>query len=375
MPGNADGTMELDELRAEWASSARVGESIFKQVRSICAQTSKNYLAKTYSSNPSADTTHGTVWDDDDLEDLVARAFEWLLENDQFTYAFDNANDLSHWNNLIGRQIRHMLTHRTNKTPIDNLAERSKSLLGESPFQALDTALHTWYRLGAQPEPTATDRHGNGSNLERLPQFRDARERVSLIPRQQFDLTRERQRSPRVYNDTELSRCLEAIAAAYPYGFTLPLVEAIFKDLLTFLDVPSLTSIDLQPTGDSQDDTVNLIDQQLGQDHGSEVEREALDASLTIYATEMLDRFDNTEREILRRWASKESQTKIGRDLNLGVRQTAARRIEEVIAQLAELGQELIDAGLSSDEFEHVSDTLMMLLAAEADPGTTPTNA
>ena len=40
--------MNYEELKAEWESPERFGPKILEQVRSICAQTSKKYLAKTY---------------------------------------------------------------------------------------------------------------------------------------------------------------------------------------------------------------------------------------------------------------------------------------------------------------------------------------
>lgn len=367
---------DFDELRAEWASPDKVGRATMQAVLELCKQVSRNYLARDYSENDRAETPFGHVWNVEELDELEMRTWRWLLEGTpgkkvQFDYASDTATTLEHWQNLIRKQIKHMLAHRSNKTVIDNHVERARTLLRDLPEFELER-IHgkEWFCLGSPPAVTQDDLAEVLGDLGRIVdsgEFAEARRNVSLVPQRKPGPGGGGQRAHTIWDNRGLTTCLKSIGTAYPRGFTLNHVEEIFKNLLTHWDVPGLTS-DMRNSNpnDSEGLMDTLIDVQHADPYRSITEEEAL---LGDGARRLLEGFDETDREILRRHLFGESLEKIGRDLDIGVRQKVAKQRDSLILKLQSRVRELIEEGLDPDEADDLAQLVVALVSDAAENG------
>ena len=380
----------FNELRDEWKqwnsgdnpdSLDPDDSKIMGEVGRLCTNLSKEYLAKTYSNNNRADTPFGSRWGKNELDDLYMRAFDWLFATagkpNQFTYAFDNASTIQHWRNLIALQITHMLAHQRTRTTVDNLVERAKKLLGGPLFESREIEGRTWYGLGSRPDPDPDDRLAlqalqegeDPGRVRRGEKFASARTRVSLVERKA--IRKATDRAPVIWDDSGLTICLEGIGRCYPCGFTLRHVEQIFKDVLTFLDVPGLTNIETGNSvteNESDDVSENLIVDLHRADH-TETERLALSED-TIHI--MFDGFTETDLEILRRHLYGEGLEKIGLDLDIGSRPTVTNRLNQIKETLRERGSALLGPGSTQEDILAVLESLMVTALVRGVPETDP---
>jgi hypothetical protein len=382
--------LAINELRDEWKqwNSGNSPDSldpddskIMGEVGRLCTNISKQRLAANYSTDGRSDTPIGSRWGELEFENLCMQAFDWLFftagKTNQFTYAFDNASTIQHWRNLIARQIRHMLAHRRNKTNIDNYVERAKKLLGGPPFESREIEGTTWYGLGPRPDPDPDDRLAlqalqegeDPGRVRRNEKFESARTRVSLVERKTIRKTTDR--APSIWDDSQLTICLEGIGKCYPCGFTLGHVEQIFKDVLTFLDVPGLTNMETENAvteNESDDVSENLIADLHRADH-TETERLALSEDTSRI---MLDGFTETDLEIMRRHVNGESLEKIGLDLDIGSRPTVTKRLNQIKETLRERGSALLGPGSTQEELLADLESVLLDALVRGVPETDP---
>lgn len=177
-------------------------------------------------------------WDDarDDLvQDVVVKV---LLEENQLEYLMTVSRGLDDFRALLFRQVRRLLARRRQRSVIDNLLDRSRTVFDAGGFNRTQRSGVLVYKAA-------------GANVEaRRPtdaEIRRAAVRVSLVATTRF---RSGERAPEVYSPTALATVLKAIAEVLPCEFALSDLDQILR--LTLTDwIPSFLD------GDEQSDAVS----------------------------------------------------------------------------------------------------------------------
>ena len=112
--------MTFDELKFEYREQ-RIGQEIYKLLRTLCWQVTRSYAAKFYAipsdgtyvvptgsgSGPTGRNTASLEWTEESIDDLLHETIEiHLLGKRQLDFIFDEATSLESVKRLFVRQIR-----------------------------------------------------------------------------------------------------------------------------------------------------------------------------------------------------------------------------------------------------------------------------
>jgi hypothetical protein len=215
--------MSFGDLRHEYERE-RVGPLILERIRAVVSRTARRYPPTVYAEVASA-------WDDDNLgvliQDFVAGS---LLAQGQLDYTMSVATSLSDFDALTARQLRRHLRQGRRRTIVDNLVDRARAIVRETPFTTLTGPTERYTLAGVDIE----DREVKDADLV------DAVRVASLIPR---EVSGARERAARVYKDDDLARLVSAIARALRCPFTLDHVRHVLERVLTELAPSHLQSL------------------------------------------------------------------------------------------------------------------------------------
>jgi hypothetical protein len=246
---------ELEALRAEFRS-VTVGPRIFSTIRGLTRALAGSLPPAVYSETGQ--------WDDEGISAAVQLAFEReLLSAGGLQYAFDVAATIGDFRALVSQRIRAALVRARRRTVIDNLLDRSMSVLRDGPFQEVRKS---WRPDGSQLEVK------DWSESE----VRAACGRIATVPTVRAE---KGERAPSVYTTASLGTCLERIFEDAPAALGRRDLGRIFETTLTVWR-PTLLGLDEGPTLAAPADTsperismmsqtVDLIEQALDPVEGS----------------------------------------------------------------------------------------------------------
>jgi DNA-binding CsgD family transcriptional regulator len=302
--GCQQGLEALGLLVTEYRSEV-MGRLLLREAREIVRSVVRGYDPIVY----------GRVWRwDEGIEDLVQDfCVDVLIGQGQLDYALAVAADLQHFRRLLARQLRHHLARRRQRTIVDNILERCKTLVMESPFRLVATPPAWSYTVaGKQVE----------SGIPSAAALRDVAASLTGFPTIKSNPT---MRAPMVYSTEVLVELLEGVATALPHAVTVADLDRILSFLLTswlprFLEQGERG--DLRPAVDDLS-----------------VEERAIVAEVS---GSIMSSCTGIAREVLRLKLAGASDREIGRQLGMS-RPTVAkhkhrlfRRLERVLAPLAE---------------------------------------
>ena len=217
------------DIQAEYEAD-RVGLEILAEVERAVGLAVRRYDPTIYAKASS--------WDDarDDLvQDVVVKV---LLEEGQLEYLMTVSRGLDDFRALLFRQVRRLLARRRQRSVIDNLLDRSRTVLETAGFDKTRRSGVVVYKLA-------------GADVEARPpaeeEIRRAAVRASLVATTRF---RSGERAPEVYSPNALATVLSAVAEVLPCEFALNDLDQILR--LTLTDwIPSFLD------GDEQSDAVS----------------------------------------------------------------------------------------------------------------------
>lgn len=290
--------MRLRDLQKEH-SDTRIGALWIQHVERRARAVVHTYDPSVYA--------HGTSWESG-LADLVQDVVtERLIAEGQVEYLIDVSSSLNDLNRLLDRQIRLTLAHRRRRTVVDQLLQRSRDIMSETPFVRVSDTPLAW----SCQEHETLDRQPTPAEL------RIAADRVRAIPTIRATSTSGvRQRASAVYRSEDLRRLLEIVCRSLPTALRQTDLDRIFRNLLT----PFLRSVlddGESPSGDSPPTSTEDIHE------------------MSVIATELVSSLEAADRSILAAKLADVSDEDIAQTLNVS-RPTAAKRKRTVFAQVGE---------------------------------------
>jgi hypothetical protein len=190
-----------------------IGGLLLREVRQIVRSVVRGYDPLVY----------GKVWRwDEGIDDLVQDfCGEVLIEQGQLDYALVVAADLEHFRRLLARQLRHHLARRRQRTIVDNVLERCKSLVSAPPFRLVTRAPSWSYTLEGR------DVESGRSSVATLRKVAAPLAGAATIR------SNPTVRAPVVYSADVLTELLRSVANALPHAVTVADLDSIFSFLLT----------------------------------------------------------------------------------------------------------------------------------------------
>jgi hypothetical protein len=155
---------------------------------------------------------------EDVLNDFVA---DVLIRERQIDYVMATATDLDSFDALVSRQLRRYLARTRARTEIDNLIDRSVSILSEPPFHADGTGSAQRFSLA---KPVAEGRPPTHAEI------RLAAALAQHIPRV---LGKGEERAPKIYDRDGLGAVLAILLRTAPGSVGKSDLQRFFEDLLT----------------------------------------------------------------------------------------------------------------------------------------------
>ena len=242
--------MTWDDLRHEYRSEI-IGELILVEV-----ETAVHSVTRRFDSTEFAGV--GT-WRDA-VDDVVQEAVTGLLLGDgQLDYMMSVCDGIDGFRRLMNVQVRRALTRNRSRTVIDNLVDRARIVLRQSPFTAMGVG-------------TRAERYALGDFKNRRPtegEIRGAALLAALVPRVGVGAS---ERAPIVYADEHLRLLLKVVGEALPTWFELGDLDAILRSVLTDLYATVLEYLDevqQMPTG-----TATVEDEVIVGDTVKEIQRQ-----------------------------------------------------------------------------------------------------
>ena len=206
--------MNLPTLRREYESQV-IGPMILSEIRKACSAEARKYPPTIYARTP--------VWDSEALDDLVQDvATRRLLGERQLAYLFDVARDMASWRALMARQVRIALARRRVRTVVDNLLDRSRTILRRSETIDVSTDFGQEVFRGAGADSPYRPMSGD--------EIRELAEQARIVPRQ---IPGRSDRAPPVYAARNLQALLQIIVRGSPRGFTVRDLGQILDLVLT----------------------------------------------------------------------------------------------------------------------------------------------
>jgi hypothetical protein len=278
------------EVLAEYRSE-RIGPEILTTVQQLCGQIARRYPPPIYA--------HSPTWDGPALEDLAQDVVvERLLGEGQLDYIMMTAESLSEFERLVTQQIKRCLSRRRRRTIADNLIDRSRRILSETPFQEVPGLSPVRYQLAGH---TPEDRDASASEL------RSAALVVRAVPRDRAGLASER--APRVYSSEALAALLEGVARVLPTSFSVRDLDEIFRLLLT----------DLIPSDLEEGDVDQVV-------HAAAVDTPEATAVVDDVVERLIGRLTDDQRVILRMKAADVSDGEVATIIGVSRPTLAARK-------------------------------------------------
>jgi DNA-binding CsgD family transcriptional regulator len=163
------------------------------------------------------------VWRwEEGVEDLVQDfCVDVLIGQGQLDFALAVAADLLHFRRLLARQLRHHLARRRQRTIVDNILERCKTLVSSPPFRLVADAPSWSYTVEGKQV---------GSGGSSVAGLREVAASLSGFPKIKSNST---VRAPVVYSTEVLAEVLQSVATALPHAVTVADLDRILSFLLT----------------------------------------------------------------------------------------------------------------------------------------------
>jgi hypothetical protein len=204
--------MTIEELRAEYAGDV-IGGLILQEVERVVHSLASRYPPEIYA--------RAASWDDAEADVVQGFVLEVLIGEHQLDYVMATALTLEDFRKLLAFQARRYLVRSRQRTIIDNLLDRAKPMLRQTPFIQVQGRGEPTYLLGggdqSLPEPTDEQRKGAARAAAMIPR----------VPVPRGD------KAPVVYSAEGLRGVLVAVGSALGGPFTLSDIGQILAFVLT----------------------------------------------------------------------------------------------------------------------------------------------
>ena len=332
---------QLRDLTTEYAREG-LGPLIQSRVQGLVKRRAGRYPAHVYART-------GT-WDDEALQDVVQDVFAELLDGHLATI-FDYVRTVAGFDVSVRELTRDVLANRKQRTLIDNLIDKAREAITESPFATTGEGAAVRFSL-----PGLESRTDALSEEE----IREAAQRVVVLPRIPM---RTVERAPRVYRAETFSTLLQIVAqvARRPVGLTD--LRRIFELALTDLAVSELQYIGDARTENEDTGSAPIGDRLQSSDTAPGMADAMLDTETAALASQVADAviasFTEEQKAVVRLKFAGTADGDIATGLGMS-RPTAAKRKEEAWKLFREHLEELDD-----DETTAVIDCLLTRLAED----------
>lgn len=327
-PGDTDGREQAQEALGPLVAEYRcvvMGPLLLREVRGIVRSVVRGYDPLVY----------GRVWRwEEGVEDLVQDfCVDVLIEQGQLDYALLVAADLQHFRRLLARQLRHHLARRRQRTIVDNILERCKTLASVAPFRLVTDPPAWSYTLeGRRVE----------SGKSSASKLREVAASMSHAPTIRSNPT---VRAPVVYSTDVLVELLQSAAKALPHAVTVADLDWILSFLLTCWLPRFLDQSEGEATRPAAEDL------------------SAEERTIVAEVAESIAKdWSGIARDVLRLKVAGASDREVGRELGMSRptvakhKQNLFRRLERALAPLSEpMRVEVIDrlAGVAGEGSSH----------------------